>query len=296
MTLLSSTVDANDTTFTYLHTAEFDDHDRPLALCLHGFPDSAWTYRHLMPELVKAGFRPVAPFMRGYAPSSVPADGRYQTGVLGVDANRLHEALGGDEQAVIIGHDWGAPATYSAVNSEPDRWAKVVGMSVPPGGAIARAMFDPRQAKRSWYMFYFQHLLSDMVVPLNDLAFIDMLWTDWSPGFDAREDLAHVKACLREPANLSAALGYYRASLGDGLRDPGLDEVQKAGGQPIVQPCLYLHGADDGCISAEFAEADNSVLTHPDSRVVVVPGAGHFLQLEQPGIVNSVLVEFLIQN
>jgi pimeloyl-ACP methyl ester carboxylesterase len=293
MTLLSGTVTANDTTFAYLHTAELADGDRPLALCLHGFPDSAWTYRYLMPELVKAGFRPVAPFMRGYAPSAVPADGRYQTGVLGVDANRLHEALGGDERAVIVGHDWGAPATYCAVNSEPDRWAKVVGMSVPPGGVIAQAMFDPQQLKRSWYMFFFQHFLSDMVVPLNDLAFIDMLWADWSPGFDAAEDLAHVKDCLRESPNLSAALGYYRASLGDGLRDPALDGVQKAGGQPIAQPCLYLHGADDGCISAAFAHADNSVLTHPDSQVVVVPDAGHFLQLEQPSVVNDLIVNFL---
>ena len=108
----------------------------PLALCLHGFPDSAWTYRYLLPALADAGFRAVAPFMRGYAPTAVPADGRYQTGALGLDACALHEALGGDGDAVIIGHDWGAMATYTAANHEPDRWRRVVTMAVPPSGAV----------------------------------------------------------------------------------------------------------------------------------------------------------------
>ncbi|MEI2698584.1 MAG: alpha/beta fold hydrolase [Microthrixaceae bacterium] len=68
----------------------------PLALCIHGYPDSAWTWRHLLPDLADAGFRAVAPFNRGYAPTSLAPDGRYQAGVLGVDANALHAALGGD--------------------------------------------------------------------------------------------------------------------------------------------------------------------------------------------------------
>src|SRR3954464_2707270 len=86
----------------------------PLALCLHGFPDSAHTWRHLLPALADAGFHAVAPFMRGYAPTAVPGDGAYQTGALATDANALHEALGGDADAVLIGHDWGAAAAYGA--------------------------------------------------------------------------------------------------------------------------------------------------------------------------------------
>jgi pimeloyl-ACP methyl ester carboxylesterase len=65
----------------------------PLALCLHGFPDSPWTYRYLMPALAAAGYRAVTPFMRGYAPTSIPADGRYDTGTLASDPNALHAAL-----------------------------------------------------------------------------------------------------------------------------------------------------------------------------------------------------------
>src|SRR6202142_4660553 len=77
----------------------------PLALCLHGFPDTAHTWRYLLPALGDAGFHAVAPWMRGYAPTQIPADGRYQTGALAADACALHEVLGGDERAVIIGHD-----------------------------------------------------------------------------------------------------------------------------------------------------------------------------------------------
>ncbi len=293
MSLLSSTVNANEVSFTYLHTPEMEDRSRPLALCLHGFPDTPHTFRHLMPELVAVGYRPVAAFQRGYAPTHVPVDGRFQTAVLGVDANALHHELGGDERAVIIGHDWGAPATYCAVNAEPQRWSRVVGMAVPPGGIIAQAMLNPQQVKRSWYMFFFQHFLSDMVVPLNDLAFMDMLWADWSPGYDATEDLAHLKTALKEPANLSAALGYYRAALGDGLKDPALDGVQAGGGQPIAQPTLYLHGAHDGCIGAEFAAGASAAFTTPDSRIEVVPQTGHFLHLERPEVVNRLIVDFL---
>src|SRR5947208_7079442 len=100
--------------------------DGPLALCLHGFPDSAHTFRFLLPTLAGAGFHTVAPFMRGYAPSAVPADGAYDPGALAADVNALHEALGGDERAVLIGHDWGAITTYAASALAPDRWRRLV--------------------------------------------------------------------------------------------------------------------------------------------------------------------------
>ena len=161
---------------------------------------------HQLAALVAAGYRAVAPFQRGYAPTSVPASGLFQSGVLGVDANALHEALGADGDAVIIGHDWGASGTYTAATLEPNRWRKVVAMAVPPGPAIAMAFlgnFD--QLKRSWYMFFFQHPLSDHIVASNDMAFIDRLWTQWSPGYDGTDDARRVKQSLTDPAHLSAA-------------------------------------------------------------------------------------------
>lgn len=288
MTAISTgTVAANGLDVTYLHAGS-----GPLALCLHGFPDSAHTWRHLLPALADAGHHAVAPFMRGYAPTSVPDDGLYQTGALSADANALHDVLGGGDDAVLVGHDWGAPAVYGAAASAPDRWSRVVGMAVPPGGAMGAAFLgNLDQLKRSWYMFFFQHPLADMVVPADDLAFIDMIWRDWSPGYDATDDLAHVGAALGDPANLAAALGYYRATLGDGARSPEYDAVQTAGGGELPQPTLYLHGSDDGCIGAEVAASARDMC--PWATIEIVDGAGHFLQLERPDMVNRRIVDFL---
>jgi pimeloyl-ACP methyl ester carboxylesterase len=283
-----STVSANGVEFAVLSAG-----DGPLALCLHGFPDSAHTWRHLLPALASAGYRAVAPFQRGYAPTSVPPDGRYQSGVLGVDANALHEALGADDDAVIIGHDWGASGTHAAAVLAPERWRKVVSMAVPPGRAVRAALLgNLTQLKRSWYFFFFQHPLSNLIVPGGDLAFIDMLWADWSPGYDAAMDLPLVKAALRDTANLQAALGYYRATLGNGLKDPSLDRAQAATSEVPAQPLLYLHGRNDGCIGPEVAELA-ATMCPSNVEVEIIDGAGHFLHVERPEVVNQRILEFL---
>ncbi len=280
-------VAANGVTFTCLEAGS-----GPLALCLHGFPDSAHTWRHLLPRLADAGYRAVAPFQRGYAPTSVPADGRFQSGVLGQDALSLHAALGGDGDAVVIGHDWGALGVYGAVGFDPTRWRRCVAMAVPPGGAVARAFLTYSQLRRSWYTFFFQHPLADMVVGADDLAFVDRLWADWSPGYDATEDLSLVKPSLRDPVNLQAALGYYRATIWGKDRDPNLDAIEAAAGGTLAVPTLYLHGTTDGAIGVEVADGAADVL--PDgSRVEIVEGVGHFLHLEKPDAVNDAIVEFL---
>jgi len=266
----------------------------PLALCLHGFPDTARTWRHLLPRLADAGYRAVAPFMRGYAPTAVPADGLYQTGALAADANGLHDALGGDADAVIIGHDWGAPAAYGAAVHEPGRWVKVVGLAVPPGAALAAAFVNNLdQVQRSWYMFLFQHPLADLLVGANDFAFVARLWEQWSPGYDADGDLPALREALADPANLLAALGYYRAALGNGKTDPALAAIQAATGAVPSQPTLYLHGRDDGAIGAEVAEAAAASAGVDQLTSEVLDGCGHFLHLERPDEINDRIVGFL---
>jgi pimeloyl-ACP methyl ester carboxylesterase len=288
MSITEGRIAANDLEFGYLEAGS-----GPLALCLHGFPDSAWTWRFLLPALADAGFRAVAPFLRGYAPTDVPADGRYQTGALALDAIALHGALGGDGEAVIIGHDWGAMATYIAANEAPERWKRVVTAAVPPAGSVAGGFLTYKQLRKSWYMFFFQHGLADVVVGMNDLSFIDDLWADWSPGYDASEDLPHVKDALRNPANLAAAIGYYRATLGGVGVDPALDAVQNKGNDVTQQPTLYLHGRTDGCMGIEVAETATAFLTSPGSRMEIVEDAGHFLHVERPDVVNQLIVDFV---
>jgi pimeloyl-ACP methyl ester carboxylesterase len=282
-------VSANDTDFSYLECGT-----GKLALLLHGFPDTAQTWRHLMPQLADMGYRVIAPFMRGYAPSAVPSDGCYQTAMLARDANALHENLGGDSEAIIIGHDWGAPSCYGAAIDAPTRWRKVVGMAVPPTAALGMAFVQNlEQIKKSWYMFFFQHGLADLVVGANNHAFIEMLWRDWSPGYDASVDLEAIRKSLADPKNLQAALGYYRATLGDGYRDPQLSELQNQMAASVpTQPLLYLHGANDGCIGADVVESAKKIAP-ANVKFEVVEAAGHFLQLEQPKVVNKLICDFL---
>jgi pimeloyl-ACP methyl ester carboxylesterase len=286
-------ISANDLNISYF--AAGLDNDGPLVICLHGFPDSAHTWRHLLPRLADAGYRAVAPFLRGYAPTEVPTDGRFQTAASAMDALALRDALGGGANSVIIGHDWGAVITHIAANVRPDAFTKVVTMAVPPGNAVGVAFLSNlAQIKRSWYMFFFQHPFADFVVGANDLAYIDMLWADWSPGFDATEELALLKPSLRDPANLQAALGFYRATLGAGYNDPALQSAQDMSSTIPPQPLLYLHGRTDGCMGAEVAEFAAAELTS-NARAHFVDGAGHFLHLEKPNEVNDIILSFLAE-
>lgn len=267
--------------------------DGPLAVCLHGFPDAAPTWRHLLPRLADAGFHAVAPWLRGYAPSDVPADGRYQLGASVADVTALHEVLGGRSDAVLIGHDWGASIAYGAASFAPDRWRRVVTLAVPPPGALGSAFLSYDQLKRSFYMFVFQHPLAEAIVSADDLAFVDRLWGDWSPGYDAAGDLPHVKAALRDPANLAAAIGYYRAVLGSTPHDPALAAEQASAQQSPAQPTLYLHGRDDGCVGAAAASSAEAFLPGPGSRAEVLDECGHFLHLERPDEVARLVLQFL---
>lgn len=265
----------------------------PLALCLHGYPDSAWTWRHLLPELAAAGYRAVAPFNRGYAPTSLAPDGRYQAGALGVDANALHAALGGDGDSVLIGHDWGAMGAYAGATLHPENWRRVVAAAVPPGPVVAGAMLDFDQLKQSWYMFFQLTPLADLVVPAGDFDFIARLWKDWSPGYDGAADVAAFVDCMEGTGRVEAALGYYRQTLQPELQAPELEAAQNAAYSLPPQPLLYLHGRDDGCMRVQVAETSDSVMTVPGSRAVMVDGAGHFLHLERPELVNREILAFL---
>jgi pimeloyl-ACP methyl ester carboxylesterase len=282
-------VEANGVSFAYLEEGE-----GPLALCLHGFPDTAWGWRPLLAALADAGFRAVAPFMRGYAPTTIPDDGRYQAGVLAADANALHEALGGGSDAVVVGHDWGAMAVYGAVGHEPDRWRRAVAASVPPASALGASLLDYDVINgHTWYQFFFCSPLADLAVPMDDLAFIDRLWADWSPGYEGADDVARVKDALRDPGRITAALGYYRQTLGAVDQDPGLAEVHQLTYTPPPRPTLYLHGLDDGCMPCPDRATLEAAFAAEGSQVALLEGVGHFLQYEQPDVVEQAVVAFV---
>jgi pimeloyl-ACP methyl ester carboxylesterase len=110
--------------------------DAPIALCLHGFPDTAYGWRKVAPLLADAGWRVVAPFMRGYVPSSLPSDGSYHVGALMDDALRVLDAAGPTGSDIIIGHDWGAIAGTGLAAMPDSPFDRAVIMSVPPSAAF----------------------------------------------------------------------------------------------------------------------------------------------------------------
>jgi pimeloyl-ACP methyl ester carboxylesterase len=265
--------------------------DGPLVVALHGFPDTAWTWRHLGPYLAERGMRVVAPHLRGYAPSGLADDGCYHVGALMADAVALHRELGGDDRSILVGHDWGA-ITANALGAHPDSpFARIVVLAVPPLGAMngAPLRLVPRQLRMSWYTMFNQlPALPERTVD----RWLPKLWRDWSPGYDGAEDVALVRAAWPTRAHVSAAVGYYRA-----IRAPWAVPAEykpwarTLDGIPTV-PMLCLQGADDGCLQAAYAEHAARRLP-ATARFELVPGAGHFLQVERPEVVNELVAAFI---
>ena len=148
-----SHITVNDIDFAYLEAGPADG---PLALCMHGFPDHAHTWDLLMPDLAAAGYHVVAPWLRGYAPTGLAPDGNYQSASVALDILGIADALAGDGDAVLIGHDWGAISSYAAVGHRPDRFSKFVALAVPHSSGLMSTFFTPAQLQRSFYVFFFQ--------------------------------------------------------------------------------------------------------------------------------------------
>ena len=187
----------------------------PLVLCLHGFPDCYHSFRHQLPFLAEHGYRAVSVSLRGYEPSSQPADGDYSLESIAHDVISFIDQLG-EDKAHLIGHDWGAAITYTAGAKAPDRFQSLTTMAVPHSGRfVNEAFFKPKQALLSWYMLFFQlRGIADFTVERNDFAFIRWLWRVWSPGWQPEASaLAEVIDTLRQRGVQQGALAYYREAL-----------------------------------------------------------------------------------
>lgn len=270
-----------------------------LMLCLHGYPDTAWTWRHLGPHFGEQGFRVVAPFMRGYAPTELARDGDYGSGALMSDAFALHEALGGGTDAVLVGHDWGG-LTANAIAAHPDNpFGKVVSMGVPlvvgvkPGAGRGKALAGllPGQLRKSWYIV-FQQLPGISERSLDRV--LPKLWRDWCPpGYDAREDLSNLWRSLPSPRHRTAALSYYRAQFRPLRRSRHHRELDRyATDRAPVVPMLVMHGRIDGAIDPRFGEIGLHALP-AGSRHEIIEGAGHFMHLDRPDVVHRLVGEYV---
>lgn len=264
----------------------------PLVLCLHGFPDTPETFAAQIVALAAAGYRAVAPAMRGYEPASQPADGDYHAVRMAEDVVAWLDQLGA-ERAHLIGHDWGANIAHAAVGLAPERFTSLAVLAVPHPVRFGEAYAESAEPQaRSAYILDFLRPGFEEQITAGDCAYLAALWQRWSPGWDGADLLGAVRQAFAQGGVARAALEYYRQ---------GFDAASPAGlataalfTRPVAVPTLGLCGAQDACIAPEVFTASMQPRDYPAGlRVERVPGAGHFLHAEAPDTVNALLLDWL---
>lgn len=258
------------------------DPSAPLALFLHGFPDSADAWSPVLERAAARGYRAVAPFMRGYAPSVI--EGPYDADSLADDVLGIADALSAPSFS-LCGHDWGAVVSYVVAARFGPRVSSMVTMSVPHPVAFLEDLGKSRaQLARSWYMGFFQiRGVAERVVPRDHFAFVDRLFREWSPGLRVDpEALDRVKTAIAP--GFPAALEYYRA-LAWPPRD-ALARIRSVSDRSIETPTLHLTGAADGCIGPDIGRGQRRFFKSAFASEVL-PGLGHFLQWESPQMIGE---------
>lgn len=255
-------VHANGLRFAYL-----SEGSGPLAVLLHGFPDAAFTWDRALPAVAGAGFRAVAPFMRGYHPTEIPRGGAYDIDTLGRDALALIEALGADD-AILVGHDWGAITAYAAASLAPARVRLLVTVGLPHPRAVTPT---PRLAWRARHFLALRGARAGARLRADDFAYVDELYRRWSPAWRdiPASETARAKAALAPPGCAEAACAYYAAL-------KGLPAPLRA---PITVPTVAFAGEHDIVATRAYEKARHYFTS--SYEVVIVPG-GHFMHREHP--------------
>lgn len=273
-------VEANGITFAYLEEGE-----GPLVLLFHGYPETARSWAGVQSRIAAAGYRVVAPFTRGYPPTTVSETGDYSVRALGQDALALIAALG-EDQAILIGHDWGASTVYEAATAEPSKVTKLVALSVPHARAVAD---DPSIFLEAPHFLYYQLPFIRTWVAMNDFSHIEGIYQAWAPTYDVPEsELADIKQTMGEPEALDGILGYYWA-----LFDADLNEGRASSADSdITVPTLVIAGDMDGAVSIDRYALAEPAFTG-GYKFEALQEIGHFPQLEAPEKVADLIIDFL---
>lgn len=268
-------------------------------LCLHGFPDHAESFRHQLPMLAEAGYRAIAPTMRGYEPSSQPGRdiAAHHPLQLARDVVAWAKELGEGRPIHLVGHDWGAIAGALACLLEPSVFRSYTSVAIANFQSVEDGIARyPVQLRNSWYIFFFQlRGIADYVVARDDFAFLERLWRDWSPGWTWEPDaMESLKRTFRTEGVLWAALAYYRAMLNPFLEDSR--RVRELTRAETRVPTMAVTGAKDGCMDTRLFDVLDPALYPNGIRIERIQDAGHFVHQEKPAEFNALLSDWLRQN
>jgi pimeloyl-ACP methyl ester carboxylesterase len=298
-----------------LHIAEAGD--GPVVLLLHGWPESWYSWRHQLPALAAAGYHAIAPDVRGYGQSDKPeAIEAYSMKIMLADYLGILDAVGANT-AVVVGHDWGAPMAWDSAALHPDRYRAVVGMSVPylPRSPMAPIPLLKAAFGDNWfYILYFQEPGVAEAEFEADIPKTMRMILAGIPGFDSAAQAlaakkkgdafltgAHVPDklpdWLTEADVAFFADEFKRSGFRGGLNryrnmDRDWEELPELATAKIEQPALFITGEIDPVRA--FAPTDGMKLMVPGLRdMLIIPGAGHWVQQEKAAEVNAALIAFL---
>ena len=260
--------------------------DGPLIILLHGFPEFWYGWRQQIKPLATAGFRVVAPDMRGYNLSSRPVGvAAYDSDRLAADVRGLvHER--GAKSAMLVGHDWGGTAAWATAMNHPEVVDRLAILNAAHPRRLLQGLRTPRQLRKSWYFFYFQlpGLPESHVRARHWRFFRNFLQAAHPDAYTPQEIERYVEA-WSQPGAATAMINYYRASV---RQSPKRAEAQL---RPIQAPTLVIWGQRDRYLGPELAEPDRADVPNLD-RVERLPDASHWVHHDEPERVTQLFIDF----
>jgi pimeloyl-ACP methyl ester carboxylesterase len=253
----------------------------PLVLLLHGFPEFWYGWRLQIAPLAAAGFRVVAPDLRGYNLSSKPEGVKpYSAANLAEDVNGLIKERGA-ETALVVGHDWGGTAAWTVAMNHPEVVDRLVILDAAHPRKLNEGLRHPSQLRRSWYFFYFQlPELPEHHVRAKDWEFFQDFLRDAKPAYTPEEIQRYI-AAWSQPGAETAMINYYRNAVRHGS-----GEIK-----PIEAPTLVIWGGSDRFLGPTLAEPHKEDVPNLD-RVERLPDASHWVHHDEAEKVNQLLIDF----
>ena len=272
------------------HVAECGPRDGPLVLLLHGFPEFWWSWRHQLVALGDAGYRVVAPDLRGYGASDKPPRG-YDAYTLSSDVAGMVRALGARD-AMVVGHDWGGMLAWTVATLHPGVVRRLGVLGMPHPVRLRQALLrDRAQLRASSYIGFFQlPRAPEARLRKDDGAYVGRLLARWGgPGFPDAETEARCRQAMSIPGAAHCSMEWYRWAVRSLTRPSGLRFLRLME-RGVGVPTLQLHGALDRCLLPSTAHGSGAWVNAP-YELQVLDGLGHFPHEEDPELVSAALLE-----